>query len=445
MNLPEAKYVKAPDGAWIAYYVLGEAPLDLVWMTGFVGDWEIVWEHPLVPDFFGRLATFSRLILHDRRGTGASDREPGPPDLETQADDLRAVLDAAGSERPTIAASGQAGASAALFAATSPDRIAALVLYLAYARYAWAEDYEWGLPREWLERRIKASESGWGTEDYARSFLANDSPSLASDPASVRWLARVHRQWLSRSQVRDLFERFYDTDVRDILPTIQAPTLVIGREANSYAEEDTYLASLIRGSKQLRLPGSDAFPWLNDCDLVEPIRSFLGLEPVDPINERVLATVLFTDIVASTAHAARVGDRGWKELLESHHELVRAELTRFRGREIDTAGDGFFASFDGPARAVRCAQAITMAVRPLGVEVRAGIHTGEVETIDGKVGGLAVVIGSRVGSLAGPSEVLVSSTVRDLTAGSGLAFDDRGEHELKGLPDRWRLYGVMQA
>jgi class 3 adenylate cyclase/alpha-beta hydrolase superfamily lysophospholipase len=444
MKVPETRYAKTADGVHIAYQVVGDGPVDLVFVIGWTSNVEALWEEPELARYLERLASFSRLILFDKRGVGLSDRVPEDhlPGLETRMDDVRAVMDAAGSERAVIYGISEGGPMSILFAATYPERTIGLLLY--------------GTAADYTERDISPSESedyleyidaNWGTLEHARyEIRAWGAPSRADDERLVGWLASYLRRAASPGAAIALTRMNREINASHALPAIHVPTLVIARSGDlDFPIEDVRrMSGQIQGAELIEFPGDDHFFWLGGYEgMMAEIERFVGgLREEEAQLERSLATVLFTDIVGSTDTAAALGDRAWKALVETHHERVRGQLARYRGREVDTAGDGFFATFDGPARAVRCASSIVTAIRPLGVEVRAGVHTGEVESIDGKVGGLAVVIGSRVGALAGPSEVLVSQTVKDLTAGSGLAFQDAGEHELKGVPDRWRLYRV---
>jgi class 3 adenylate cyclase len=441
VKIPEVRYARAWDGTHLAYQVVGDGPVDLVYLQPWISHLETVWEEPLYERFLLKFASFARLILFDRRGCGMSDPVPAdrPPDLETRMDDARVVMDEVGSERAVVYGASESGAMAALFAATHPDRTVALVIHGSDARTAWAPDYPWGQTREEHEAELVRIEEGWGTEDYVISW----APQLRSNPSLVRWLARLSRLAMSPGAAGVYEEMYWEIDVRDALPTIHVPTLILHRSEDA-PDANRYLAEHIPGATYVVLPGDEHIPFLGDADSVtDEIERFVrGVRDEEAVLDRVLATVMFTDIVGSTEVASRLGDRGWADLVERHHATVRGILARYRGKEVDTAGDGFFSTFDGPARGVRCAQQITQAVRPLGIEIRAGVHTGEVQTLDGKVGGLGVVIGARVGALAGPSEVLVSSTVKDLTAGSGLVFDDRGMHALKGVPEEWHLYAV---
>jgi class 3 adenylate cyclase len=442
MVIPETQYARAEDGTHLAYKVLGNGPVDLVYLQPWFSHVEFIWEEPLYERFLQRIASFSRLIIFDRRGCGMSDPVPvdRPPDLETRMDDARAVMDAVGSKRAVIYAASESGVLGCLFAATHPDRTVALMIIGCYPRTAWAPDYPWGETREEHEALLSLIESSWGTEAFVREHWAGAS----SDDRVVAWLASLARHSMSPGAAVTYERMVNKDDVRDILPTIHVPTLILHRE-HDMPEQQNYLAEHIPGAEWKRLSGGEHIPFLGDQDSVtsELERFVRTVQDEESALDRVLATVMFTDIVGSTEAAARVGDREWRDVVERHHATVRGWLARYRGTEVDTARDGFFATFDGPARAAKCASAIVSAVRPLGIEVRAGLHTGEVESIDGKTGGMAVVIGSRVGAVAGPSEVLVSQTVRDLTVGSGLVFEDAGEHELKGVPHRWPLYRMM--
>ena len=363
-----------------------------------------------------------------------------------RVDDLRAVLDAVGSERAAVFGESEGGALAAFFAATHPERVLALILFESLARYAWAPNYAWGMRREEYLARREALASGWGTFDYVQGLVEEQAPSLAGDADYIRWWAKLQRHAASPAAALAFEDVKYGTDVRAVLGSVQAPTLVLSRTTTGDQSPSRDLADRIPGARYMEFPGRDHVPEAGNMDeILDAAERFVqSIRAEETQIDRVLATVLFTDIVGSTERAATLGDAAWKELVERHHRTVRAMIGRYRGREIDTAGDGFFASFDGPARAVRCAQAIRETVQAMGLDVRAGLHTGEVETIDDKVGGIAVMTGARIGARAEPSEVLVSSTVKDLVAGSGLTFEDAGEHELKGIPERWRLYRLVR-
>ncbi|MGH2672856.1 MAG: adenylate/guanylate cyclase domain-containing protein [Actinomycetota bacterium] len=445
MPTPETRYAKTADGVHVAYQVVGDGPVDMVLVMGWVTNVEAMWDEPEFARFLGRLASFSRLILFDKRGVGLSDRVPEDrlPDLETRMDDVRAVMDAVGSERAVVFGVSEGGPMSMLFAATYPERTIALVLYGTVADFTVREP---GYKEEWAAYLARMEET-WGSREFARGEIADwGAPGHESDERLVAWLASYIRKAASPGAAVALERMNSQINATHALSSIHVPTLVIAREGDLDFPigEARDTASRITGAKLVELPGSEHFPWVGDPDAIvnEVERFVVALVEVEAELDRALATVLFTDLVGSTEKASVLGDRRWKALVEEHHRRVRGQLARYRGVEVDTAGDGFFATFDGPARAVRCARSIVDAVAPLGIEVRAGVHTGEVETIDGKVGGMAVVIGARVGASAGPAEVLVSQTVKDLVAGSGLTFEDAGEHELKGVPDRWHLYRV---
>jgi len=438
MQTAEVRYARSGD-VNIAYQVVGEGPMDIVLVPGFISHLELDWADPHSAHFLRRLASFSRLIRFDKRGTGLSDRPGGLPDLETRMDDVRAVLDAVGSERAALFGYSEGGPMSILFAGTYPERTTALVLYGTYAkRRDPDDDYPWA--PTWAERRAYADqvERDWGWE----ADMHRMSPS--ADEAMGRWWAARARAAASPGAARDLILMNSQIDVRALLPAIRVPTLVLHRsgDRDSRPEEGRYIAGRIPGARFVELPGDDHFPSIDGDQILDEVEEFLTGVRRAAEPDRVLATVLFTDIVGSTERAATLGDRAWIELREAHHAIVRRELGQFRGREVDTAGDGFLATFDGPARAIRCAGAVAEAVRELGLEVRAGVHTGEVELTGDKVGGIAVHIGARVAARAEPGEVLVSSTVRDLVAGSGISFADRGAAELKGVPGEWRLFSV---
>jgi class 3 adenylate cyclase len=437
-RVPETRYAKNGD-VHIAYTVLGEGPLDLVVVLGALTNLEVLWEDPHYRRFCERLASFSRLIVFDKRGMGLSDRvELGT--LEERMDDVRAVLDAAGSERAALLGISEGGPMSLLFAATYPARTEALVLCGAEVKEETTEDWPWGeATRDEFEQFMAEIPERWG-KGGGIAFIA---PSVGRDPRVQEWWGRLQVQSATPRAAESFMRMAFEIDVRHVLPSVHVPTLVVHRtgDAVCHVENARYLARHVEGARYVELPGDDHAPWVGDNadELMAEIQEFLtGVrEPAEP--ERVLATVLFTDIAGSTERASALGDRGWRELLERHHALVRRELARHRGREIDTAGDGFFAAFDGPARGIRCAQAIVGGVRSLGLEVRAGLHTGECEVLGGKLGGIAVHIGARVASLAAPGEVVVSGTVRDLIAGSGIELEDRGLHRLKGVDGEWAV------
>jgi len=452
MDRPETRYAWNGDVA-LAYQVVGEGPVDILYLQGYCSNVDMNWESPHLARFLRGLSRVGRVIVMDRRGWGCSDRY-SPSDiapLETLTDDMLAVLEAADSRRATIFATWECGILAMLFAATYPERTHALVLCDAFASYSATDETPWlpddGKWSEWIDM----VHDEWGRPAWSEGEM--------SDGPERDWFTRYQRGSITPGSAVAEFRRYLATDIRRILPSIQVPTLVLTRGANDADPEESlfltnpkngrYLASHIPGARltEIDIPAGQIhhLHWYGRSEpILRRVDRFLAdLREEQASFDRVLATVLFTDIIGSTAKAAELGDHAWSGLLGRHHATVRTLLARYRGHEVDTAGDGFFATFDGPARAVRCATAIAEAVRPLGIEVRAGVHTGEVETIDGKVSGMAVNVGARVGAAAGAGEVLVSQTVKDLTAGSGLVLEDAGEHELKGVPDRWRLYRVV--
>ena len=444
---PETRYARSGDVS-IAYQVAGDGPFDLVHVPPFVSHVELAWQVPAMAHVRRRLASFSRVIHFDKRGQGMSDRVSGAPTLETRMDDVRAVMDASSSPRAALLGASEGGPMSILFAATYPERVWALVLAGSYARELWAPDYPWGTTEQEYLQYVERVEHQWGTPEFATDAAESLAPS--ADPPAKAALATLIRQSASPGAAVAYARMNREIDVRQVLPAIRVPTLVINRtgEAPEIVEGSRYLAEHIQGARHVELPGEDHAIFAGDPEaFLGEIEAFLvdawqDSEAGEAEPDRVLATILFTDIVGSTARAAELGDARWRELLQGHHAVVRRQLARFRGSEIDTAGDGFFASFDGPARAIRCARAISKGVRELGLEVRAGLHTGECERMDGKIGGIAVNIGARVASEAGPGEVLVSSTVRDLVAGSGIEFQERGTAALKGVPGEWRLFAV---
>jgi pimeloyl-ACP methyl ester carboxylesterase len=440
--MADTRYAKSGD-VNIAYQVVGEGKLDLVFVHGWISNVELAWEEPNLARFLTRLSSFARLILFDKRGTGLSDRVSLAelPTLEQRMDDVRAVMDSAGSDRAALFGVSEGGPMCVLFAATYPERTVALVTCGTYAKRIWSPDYPWAPTPEERQRFYDAIEHEWGME----LGLDTLAPSMQDDPAIRRWLESYVRRSASPGAALALAKMNTQIDVRHVLPAVKVPALIMHRtgDRDSNVEEGRYIAERIPGARFVELEGADHIPWIGDQDSVlDEIGEFLtGVRPIhDP--DRILATVLFTDIVGSTERAAALGDRAWRHLLERHHQVVRRELERFRGREIDTAGDGFLAAFDGPARAIRSACAIRDAVREFGIELRAGLHTGECEVLGEKLAGVAVHTGARVAGRAGPGEVLVSSTVKDLVAGSGIEFEDRGTTELKGVPGEWRLFSV---
>ena len=440
MEVPKTRYVKSGD-VHIAYQVTGQGPLDLLLVAEAFSHLEMRWEEPALARSLRQLASFSRLIMFDKRGTGLSDPVPisGLPTLEQRLDDIRAVLDAVGAERVAVVGMSEGGAESMLFAATRPEQVSSLVLYETWPRFFATADYPIGQPSEIVRPMLQRLLDEWGNGD----LLGLIAPSVADDPRLRTWMGQFERLSASPGTAAALLGIVVETDVRQILPSIRVPTLVIHRTADAFAPvgHGRYLADHIPGATLVELPGADHPHFFGDSDaVIAEVRGFLTGTPVLSEPERVLATVLFTDIVASTTQAASLGDRRWRDLLEAHHQLVRRHLRAHDGHEVDTAGDGFLATFLGPAKAVRCALAIRDAVGSLGLQIRAGVHTGEVQLRQDGVGGIAVHIGARVAAQAGPGEVVVSRTVRDLVAGSGLAFADRGVHHLKGVPDRWQLF-----
>jgi class 3 adenylate cyclase len=440
VDIPETRYAKTLDGGYIAYKDLGNGSNEIAIVGSIATNIELFFEFEPAARSWSELASFSRLCLHDRRGTGLSDDMGGLPDLETRAADLLAVLDAAGHERPTLLASGDGGMVAALLAATHPERVTGLVWFGAQARSVAGPGWRHGRDPGDVDRLAREAEAGWGTEAFVRHMYRN--PEM--DDAVAGFLARMQRQACGPGTAVRFIRLLHEYDVREILPTLRLPVLVLatkGLPDDWIFEQAKATADLIPDAICHPLPPSALRLW--DPPVIEETLAFCGIERPPPELDTVLSTVLFTDIVGSTEKQASLGDHGWKQLVERHHAVVRDALGRWRGVENDTAGDGFYATFDGPARAIRCAQEVTERVCDLGIEIRAGVHTGECELINDKVGGIAVSIGARVAELAGPSEVLISQTVKDLVAGSGLTFENAGEHELKGVPDRWHLYRVV--
>jgi class 3 adenylate cyclase len=445
VDVPETRYATSGDVS-IAYQVTGDGPYDLVWVQGFISHVELAWDNPAHAALNRRLSSFCRLIRFDKRGTGMSDRV-AVGDLETRMDDVRAVMDAVGSSQAALFGSSEGGPMSILFAATYPERVWALALWSTFPRWRWAPDYEIGLTDEQVRQEVEEEMQIWADPGAAEKAARQTAPGF--DNASIAAFARTLRQGASPGSARALIEMSNAIDVRQALPAIGAPTLAAVRSGDDdFNRKGTrYIAERIPGARYVELPGAAHAPAAGDQQaFITLLQSFLDeardrrQEVVD--IDRVLATVLFTDIVGSTKKMAELGDRGWRDLIQQHHGIVRRELQRYHGNEIDTAGDGFFARFDGPARAIRCATTIAEQVGPLGIEVRAGVHTGECELADGKVAGIAVSIGARVAAAAAPDEVLVSNTVKDLVAGSGLRFEDRGVHELKGVPGEWQLWAV---
>ena len=430
---PDIRYAKS-GGAAIAFQVVGEGSTDLVYVPDYVSNLVYWWESPHYRSFYEGFTRSFRLILFDKRGTGLSDIGREFATLETRMEDMRAVLDAVGSERAVVFGGHEGCAMATLYAATYPERTIALVLF----HPTWA-----GATGDAALEELRTLREQWGTQEYSDELLRDATPSLADDDEFRLWFANSLRVGASPSVAYELNRAFFETDLSEVLPAVRVPALVLYRGAVG-EEGSLAFAERIPSARAVRLPGEDYGEVFLSPEIVDEIEAFVAGERPAVVPDTVLTTVLFTDIVGSTERARALGDRAWRDLLQRHHALVRRELARYRGVERDTAGDGFFATFDGPARAIRCAQALTEGVEALGLEIRAGVHSGECELHDDKVTGIVVSAGARVAGLAAPGEVLVSSTVKDLVAGSGIAFEDRGEQELKGV-GTWRLYGVQDA
>ncbi len=446
MHVPETRYATTEDGVSIAYQTVGDGPVDLVLELENWGNVEIMWELDALTDLFGRLSSFSRLILHDRRGTGLSGgRGTSFPNLETRARDLLTVLDAIRSSRAALFGEHTTGAAFAVFAASYPERASSLVWFNGVATRRWSPEYPWGMTPDEHRREAAETREGMGSERFARVWLEASAPSFAGDERLESQIARLDRHFMAPSTAADWINVESETDVTAVLPSLRCPTLLLDYEQSSTgAAESRHVHLRIQDAELALIPGDPyGLPFGNRAAISDAARDFVGRERGPEAADTVLASVLFTDIVGSTEQQASVGDRAWADLVARHHAVVRDALERWRGVENDTAGDGFYATFDGPARAIRCALDVVNRVHELGIEVRAGVHTGECEVIEGKHAGITVTIGSRIAAKAGPSEVLASRTVKDLTAGSGFSFEDGGEHELKGVPDLWHLYRVV--
>jgi class 3 adenylate cyclase/pimeloyl-ACP methyl ester carboxylesterase len=439
---PEIQYVKSEDG-YVAYQVFGQGAFDIMFIGNWASNIEVMWEHPSMARYLNRLGHFARVICFDKRGAGLSDPVPlgALPTLEHWMDDARIVLDAVGSEDTALIGDAEGGPMAMMFAATYPQRTRALVLVNTFAKMLRAADYPIGMPEEAAERLLQIWERAWGTG----IVLELSAPSVADDPEMQRWAGRYMRLSAPPAACTRMYRWVLQVDVRSVLPSIQAPTLILHRVDNRHyrVAMGRYLAEHIPGAKYLELPGADWYPpFVNAQPILDEIEEFLtGARPV-PAQDRILATVLFTDIVGSTDLAARLGDQRWLDLKAAHDGLVRTHLDRYRGKEVTTTGDGFLATFDGPARAVRCASEIASSVQSLGIKIRAGLHSGEVEIQDGQIAGIAVHIAARVTALADAGQVLVSGTLKDLVVGSTIRFFDRGSHSLRGIPGEWRLFQV---
>jgi class 3 adenylate cyclase len=445
--IPDIRYARSGDVA-IAYQTIGEGPVDVIFVRGFAGDLLSVWEQPLFVRFIEDVASFARVTMVDKRGTGLSDRVREVPTLETRMDDLRAVMDAIGVEQAVLWTAQEGARLATLFAATYPERAAGLVLFDPTAKGRETADYPWALGDEDWRVRLAEIRDGWGRTEFLKGLLEEWSPLQRNDPEFEAWFVNHMRRGLSPGSALAFFRMMRDSDVSDVLPAVNVPTVVLSSETERGPGD--YVVERIPGARLVELPASlrSIYHWVDDDAheiALRETRELVAVIGTSPVRDRVLATVLFTDIVGSTERAAEMGDQAWRELLERHHAVVRHQLGRFRGEELDTAGDGFFAAFDGPGRAIQCARAVVEAVRELGLEVRAGLHTGECERMGDKLSGIAVPVGARVAAHAEPGEVLVSSTVKDLVAGSEIEFEDRGVHELKGVPGEWRLYSVVDA
>jgi class 3 adenylate cyclase len=442
MRTPETRYAKGRDG-FVAYQVIGDGPLDLVFIPDWVTNVEVMWDEPSLARFLRRLASFSRLICFDKRGTGVSDPvlfEEGFS-VESWIDDTCTVLQAVGSERAAMFGHAEGGRMALLFAATFPEKTSALVLLDSFARRVRDKNYPWGVPEDLLPTFFEQFDTGWGKGGH----LSVIAPSAAQDQRFVEWYGRYQRLAMGPTQAANGYRNQFQFEVRAVLPAVRTPTLVLHRKDNAYirAGNGRYLAEHIAGARYLEVPGRDHLYHVGQTGIIlDAIQEFLTGRHDAADDDRILATVLFADIVRSTERAAQLGDRAWADLLATYHDVARRATAQFRGREIDTAGDGFFAAFDGPARAIRSACAIRDSAAGIGLTVRAGLHTGECEKLGDKVGGLAVHIGARVAGHAEPGEVLVSGTVRDLVVGSGIRFSDRGTRPLKGVPGEWSLYSV---
>jgi class 3 adenylate cyclase len=440
---PEVSYARSGDVA-IAYQVVGAGPPDIVFIRGITGDLLSTWEQPLLVRHVEGLAAYGRVLMLDKRGTGLSDRVREVQSIETTMDDVRAVMEAVGSERAVLWTASASTGIGVLFAATYPERCAGLVLFAPRVKGTRSTDYPWAPTEEEWRQQLAAVRAGWGERGYLESLAREWAPEVAEDEDFRDWFVWHMRRSLSPGAALTSFRTAMDLDIENVLEAVRVPTLVFPHPAQPAPGH--YAAARIRGAEVVELPElKGVYTWVDDDvhrTAMEATGRFVSRLAARGKSERVLTTILFTDIVGSTELAARIGDSAWRELLQRHHAIVRRELARFQGREVDTIGDGFFAAFDGPARAVRAASAIRDSLRDLEVAVRAGLHTGECEVADGKVAGIAVSIGARIASLAGPDEVLVSSTVKDLVAGSDLRFEDRGEHDLKGVPERWRLFAL---
>ena len=435
---PETRYARC-GSLHIAYQVVGEGPLDLVFVPGAISHLEHQWDEPLQAAFFRRVASYCRLIRFDKRGSGLSDRVERMPTIEERMDDVRTVMDAVGSERAAILGLSEGGPMGVVFAASHPDRASQLILWNTFARMLWTPGAADESRQQIVDAMLRLFKEEWGTGKFLEAFV----PTAAADPSFRDWWGRFERLAMSPGSALEAMRVNLEIDVRAILPSVRVPTLVIRNEGDTFPREmQRYLADQIPDARSVELPGSDHFAWREEDGVTQEIQEFLTGERSAPETERILATILLTDIVNSTACATELGDHKWRELLDRHDALVERALSRFRGHLVDKTGDGILATFDGPARAIRCATTITESIRGLGLEVRAGLHTGEVEIRGDRLAGIAIHLASRVSSLAGAGEVLVSSTVKDLVVGSGIAFEDRGMHALRGVPGEWHLFAA---
>jgi class 3 adenylate cyclase len=438
LETPDVRYARSGDVS-IAYQVVGEGPVDLLFVP-FMVNLVWAWEQPIFVDFCRRAASFSRLILFDKRGTGLSDRPRELPTLEARMDDIRAVMDDAGSDRAALLGAGSPGGQlCALFAATYPERVVALVLHNTWPRVVSTPGYPFGEPLEEWHRRVREARLNWGTREYQRAELRRYLPSFADDPEFEQWHINHERLAASPGAAAWFMRVLMETDIREVLPAISVPTLMLYHER--WRDGCAYMAERIPQAEMVELTLPDVSTW-TDARVLDHVQRFLAEGRVDAAPERVLTTVLFTDIVDSTSRAAELGDEHWRELLQAHHAAVRAQLARYGGKEIRSTGDGVFATFDGPARAIACAHRTIAAVAELGLDIRAGVHTGEVELVGDRVEGIAVHTGARIAAEARACELLVSGIVRDLAAGSGIEFEDRGVRQLKGVPGEWQLFAA---
>jgi class 3 adenylate cyclase len=449
VEIPDVRYLERPDGVYLAYQVAGEGPVDIAWQVGDGTNLDVWWEFSWMRDWFEGLASLGRLILHDWRGFGLSSRNVPVPNLETRTDDLRALLDHVGSTNAVIGGWFEPLAPGVLLAASDPARVTALIWWNPAPRTVWAPDYPWGVAQDEIAASIEAL-AHWGTRRFGELWaddIESFSEARPSDEA-VRWWAKKSRNACTPDVSETLERMWWQTDLRGVLPSVRTPTLLMVEEGEPrFLALAEHVASLMTDAQIETFPqrgwmSAGTAPEAVHRPRLDAIARFIGLQPRPVVPDTILSTILFTDIVNSTQHQARLGDSGWRRLLEQHNRLVRGALSTWRGVENDTAGDGFYATFDGPARAIHCAREVTERVRELGIEVRAGVHTGECELVDGKCAGIAVSTGARIAALAGGSQVLVSQTVKDLVAGSDFTFTDAGEHELKGLPERYRVYAV---